>query len=98
MSQQSISRQGSSDTGLRGLGWVALILGVATMLVGLFSRLGILPEATIPLGGLGIALFVAGYAGAILIPSLHRRIDQLEERLTLLESQSSPSNSSQSAA
>ena len=70
------------------LGWIAFLFGILSIAASLLSRLDLLPRTEFPVGGLGIALLVGGYIACFIIPSLDRRITELEDRIHKIEKKS----------
>ena len=67
------------------LGWIALVFGIISLVGGVLSYFGVFPKTDYPLGGLGIAMVVGGYLACFIIPPLHRRVAELEQRLKSME-------------
>lgn len=66
------------------LGLAALVIGTVMLLAYFASRLGIFAETPSSVFPIGIALFVSGYIACFALRRVHRRIRQLEDRITAI--------------
>ena len=70
------------------LGWVAFVIGSLLLLGWFATDVGLIPgKPPAFLYPTGIALFVCGYIACLALPRIHKRVDELEQRLDALTSQ-----------
>ena len=69
------------------LGWLAFVIGTLLLLGWFVSKLGLIPgDPPAFLYPTGVALFVCGYIACFALPRVHKRVDELEQRIDSLTS------------
>ena len=67
------------------LGWLAFVFGALLLLAWFVTKVGLIhAEPPAFLYPTGVALFVCGYIACFALPRLHKRVEELEQRVDTL--------------